>query len=201
MKRAAAGLVVALAAVLSTGCTVLAPVKTGAASYVLDRVPADLPRQAAHPRTLRVLGPEAVPLYATRRMVYSSRPFEVGYFNESEWALPPAQMIQPLLVETLRRAGYVVETASAPQSGPHAFSLRTEILDLRQDFSAEPATFRIAMLFSLRRQATHQLVTAKELSASAPIREKSAYAGVVAANEAIEKLLRALAEFAASNTE
>ena len=183
----ARSLAVVLCAALSTGCTLLTPVKTDTTTYVLNGIPADLPRQTGPSGTLLVLVPETAPLYATRRMAYSTQAFQIGYFNESEWALAPAQMIQPLLVETMRSAGYSSEIASSPQSGRNTLTLRTEILELKQDFSLEPATFRVAMRFSLHREPTHQLVATKEVSVSEPMRERTAYAGVIAGNAAIEK--------------
>ena len=195
----ARSLAVVLCATLSTGCALLTPVKTDTTTYVLNGIPADLPRQTGPSGTLLVLVPETAPLYATRRMAYSTQAFQIGYFNESEWALAPAQMIQPLLVETMRSAGYFSEIASSPQSGRNTLTLRTEILELKQDFSLEPATFRVAMRFSLHREPTHQLVATKEVSVSEPMRERTAYAGVIAGNAAIEKMLRALAVFANGN--
>ena len=188
-----------LCATLSTGCALLTPVKTDTTSYVLNGMPADLPRQTGPSGTLMVLVPETAPLYASRRMAYSTQAFQIGYYNESEWAIAPAQMIQPLLVETMRGAGFSSEIASSSQSGRNTLTLRTEILELRQDFSLEPATFRVAMRFSLLREPTRQLVATKEMAFSEPIREKTAYGGVIAGNAAIEKMLRALADFAIGN--
>jgi len=200
MIRAKARLLaVALCATLSAGCTLLTPVKTDTTSYVLSGLPADLPRQTGPSRTLLVLVPETAPLFATRRMAYSTRDFQIGYFNESEWALAPAQMIQPLLVQTMRNAGYSSEIASSAQPSRGTLSLRTEILELKQDFNAEPATFRAVLRFSLLREPAHQLVATQDLSVSEPMRGKTAYDGVVAGNAAIEKMLRAVAAFANSN--
>jgi cholesterol transport system auxiliary component len=53
----------------------------------------------------------------------------------------------------------------------------------------------LAMRISLSRDATNQVVATKELSVSQPMSERNPYAGVVAANEAMPKLLRKLAEF------
>jgi cholesterol transport system auxiliary component len=193
-------LAIVLCATLSTGCTLLTPVKNDMTAYVLKGIPADLPRQVGPSGTLVVLVPETSPLYSTRRMAYSTQAFQIGYFNESEWALAPAQMIQPLLVETMRSAGYSSEIAPSSPSGRHTLTLRTEILELNQDFSSEPATFRLGMRFSLHREPAHQLVATKEVSVSEPMRERTAYAGVVAGNVAVEKMLRALAVFANGNS-
>ena len=82
-------LAVVLCAALSCGCTLLTPVKTDTTTYVLNGIPSDLPRQTGPSGSLLVLVPETAPLYATRRMAYSTQAFQIGYFNESEWALAP----------------------------------------------------------------------------------------------------------------
>jgi cholesterol transport system auxiliary component len=54
---------------------------------------------------------------------------------------------------------------------------------------------QLAMRFYLSREATNQVIATKELSVHEPMRERNPYAGVVAANEAMAKLLRELASF------
>jgi cholesterol transport system auxiliary component len=186
------------AAVLSAGCVLFTPVKTASAIYVLDKVPAGLPAGAALHATLSVPMPEASPLYATRRTAYGTQPHQVGYFIESEWALPPAQLIRPLLVETLRRSGRFddVDAAALPRG---EFILRSELLEFTQDFTSQPAVFRLRMRFALERAGSHRVPATRELSAIEPLRENTARAGAVAANDAMERLLRELAAFAADS--
>jgi cholesterol transport system auxiliary component len=188
------------AATLSAGCSVFAPVRIDTTSYVLDKVPAGSnATAAAGSPVLSVPMPEAAPLYATRQMAYSTEPHQIGHFNESEWALPPAQMVHPLLVETLRATGrFTVVDPAAPIRG--GFALRTEVLEVLQDFTVEPALFRLRMRVSLERGTDHGLVGARELSATEPLRENTARAGVAAGNQAIEKLLRDIAAFAVEKT-
>jgi cholesterol transport system auxiliary component len=196
--RAALVFVVAAAA-LSAGCSVFAPVRFEITSYVLDKLPVGLQATAAGPSAISVPMPEAAPLYATRRMAYSTERHQIGHFNESEWALPPAQMMQPLLVETLRRTGRfaAVDAAVAARAN---FTLRSEVLEVLQDFTVQPALFRLRMRVSLERGADRGIVAARELSATEPLRENTASAGVAAGNEAMEKLLREVAAFALENT-
>jgi cholesterol transport system auxiliary component len=104
-------------------------------------------------------------------------------------------MIQPLIVKTLRNTHYFSEILSPPHIGRHTFALRTEILELKQDFTSEPAMLQLAMRFDLSREATDQVIATKELSVREPMMERNPYAGVVAANEAIAKVLRELARF------
>jgi cholesterol transport system auxiliary component len=187
------------AAALSASCSVFTPVRTETTRYVLDQLPADVRTGPPGPAVISVAMPEVAPLYATRRMAYSTGPHEIAHFNESEWALPPAQMIQPLVAETLRRTGHFAQVdASVPAGG--SFVLRAEVPQLVQDFTVQPALFRLRLRVTLERGAGRQVAASRELSAAEPLRENTARAGVAAGNEAMRKLLRELAAFAVENT-
>jgi cholesterol transport system auxiliary component len=186
---------VVLCAVLLSGCALLAPVKTDTKKYALNDIPLDLPSERTHSATLLVLVPETESLYATTQMAYTTQAYQIAYFSRNEWAETPSQMIQPLIIETLRRTHYFGDVISSPDFGRHTFTLRSEILEIKQDFSSEPAMLQLTMRFYLSRAATNQVIATKELSAHEPMRERKPYAGVVAANEAMAKLLRELARF------
>jgi cholesterol transport system auxiliary component len=181
--------------VLISGCALFSPINIDTKKNVLDNIPHDLPSEKTHPATLLVLIPETTPAYATTQMAYSTEAYQVAYFTKNEWAETPSQMIQPLVVQTLRNTHYFSEVLSPPYFGHHTFGLRIEILELTQDFTSEPAMLQLAMRISLSREATNQVVATKEFSVSQPMRERNSYAGVVAANEAMPKLLRELARF------
>lgn len=184
---------IACAAFLS-GCTLFSPINVDTKKNVLNNIPLDLRSERTHAATLLVMEPETMPAYATTQMAYSTQAHQIAYFTKNEWAETPSQMIQPLIVQTLRNTHYFSEVLSPPDFGRHTFGLRIEILELKQDFTSEPAMLRLAMRISLSR-ATNQVVASKQLSVSQPMSEKTPYAGVVAANEAMPKLLRELAEF------
>jgi cholesterol transport system auxiliary component len=181
--------------VFLAGCSSFSPVNMDTKKNVLDDIPLDLPRESTHAATLLVLIPETVPAYATTQMAYSIEAHQIAYFTKNEWAETPSQMIQPLIVETLRNTHYFSEVLSPPDFGRHTFGLRVEILEIKQDFTSTPAMLRLAMRISLARDATNQIIATKELSVSQSMSERNPYAGVVAANEAMPKLLRELAAF------
>lgn len=185
----------ALCVVLFSGCTLFSPIKIDTKQSVLNNVPLDLPSAKTHSATLLVLVPEATPLYATTQMAYTTQAYQVAYFSQNEWAETPTQMIQPLIVTALSNTHYFSEVVSQPHFGRHTFVLRIEILELKQDFTSEPAMLQLAMRFQLSREASHQVIATKELSVREPMRERNPYAGVVAANEAMAKVLRELASF------
>ncbi len=181
--------------VFFSGCTLFSPVNTDTKKYVLNDIPLDLPSERTHSATLLVLVPDTMPAYATTQMVYSTQAYQIAYFSKNEWAETPSQMIQPLIVKTLRNTHYFSEVLSPPYFGRYTFALHIEILELKQDFTSEPAMLQLAMRIHLSREATNQIVATKELSVREPMSERNPYAGVVAANEAMPKLLRELAKF------
>ena len=186
---------VAVCLSLFSGCALLSPVKIETKKNVLNKVTIDVPSEKTRPATLLVLAPETNAIYDTTQMAYTTEAYQIGYFSQNEWAETPSQMIQPLIVQTIRNTRYFSEVVSPPHFGRHTFALRTEIQELKQDFTSDPATLQLAMRFDLSREATNKVTATKELSVQEPMREKTPYAGVVAANDALAKLLRELAKF------
>lgn len=197
--RGSAALIACVA--FCSGCALFSPVNVDTRRNVLSNIPLDLPSETAHSTTLLVLTPDTARAYATTQMAYSTRPYQIAYFTRNEWAETPSQMIQPLIVQTLRSTRHFSEVLSAPYFGHPTFGLRTEILELKQDFTSEPATLRLAMRIVLSRAATNQVIATREWLLSQPMSERTPYAGVVAANEAMQKLLRELALFVVEKTD
>lgn len=189
----------ALVVALLPGCALLSPAQVDSKKYVLNTIPADLPRQPGQGATLLVLPPDTMPIYATTLMAYTPQAHEIAYFSQNEWAATPTQMLLPLIVETLRRTQYFRAVWPSPYVGPHSFVLRSELLELQQDFSTEPATLKLAIRVSLSRAASDQLIATQELRVQEPMPERAPYGGVVAANRAMERLLRQLAQFVPDN--
>jgi cholesterol transport system auxiliary component len=186
---------IVLSIVIFSGCSLFSPVKIETKRHELDAFPLDLPSEKTRPATILVLAPAASPLLASTQMAYSTHVYETAYFSRNEWAETPSQMIQPLIVKTLRSTRFFSDVSSPPDLGRHTFVLRTEILELTQDFISEPAAVKLTMRISLSRETPAQLVAAIELSEREPMREKNPDAGVAAANEALSKLLGELARF------
>jgi cholesterol transport system auxiliary component len=186
--------------VFFSGCTLFAPVNVDTKKHVLDNIPLDLPSERTHPATLLVLVPDSMPAYATTQMAYSTQAYQIAYFTKNEWAETPAQMIQPLVVKTLRNTHYFSEVLSPPYFGRHTFALRIEILELKQDFTSEPATLQLAMRSYLSCETTNRVFATKDLSVREPMAERNPDAGVVAANEAVAQQLRELAKFVVEQT-
>jgi len=178
-----------------SACAMLSPANMTTEKSVLDNIPRDLPNQQTHLTTLLVLLPEIQAIYDTTQMAYTTRAHQIAYFSRNEWAGTPSQMMLPLIVETIRDTHYFKEVLSVPDFGRHTYALRSEILDLKQDFISNPATFKLTMRYYLIREMTDQVIATRYIAMSVPMRERTPYAGVTAGNEAAEKMLRELVKF------
>ena len=188
-------ILLALCVSILSSCGLFSPVNMETKKYVLNKIPSDLPKENSRAASLSVLIPETVPIYDSTQMAYTNQAYQIAYFSRNEWGETPSQMIQPLIVQAIQKTNYFSAVLSQPHFGRHTYALRTEILELKQDFTSNPATLELAMRFQLSREATNQIIATKELSVREPMLEKTPYAGVVAANDATAKLLLQLARF------
>lgn len=193
-RRALAG---ALVAVVS-GCS-LAPVEVEARHALLDSLPSDIPVSTPLAATLLVLETDASPAYDTRGMVYSVAPHELAYFARTEWSDKPARMLNALLVRTIEGMRRFRAVAAPPYAAPVDFTLATELVELRQDFTATPPVERLALRAELR-DAQGRSIAATQFEAREPVAERSPQAGAMAANKGAARVLRDLARFVADNT-
>jgi cholesterol transport system auxiliary component len=187
--------VAALLALLMTGCTLLSPVHIETKKGILDQMPLTVPQQATHKTTLLVLPPDTAPVYNTTQMAYRLRPYQVSYFTQNEWGATPAQMMLPLLVKTLENTHYFSEVFTPPYSSRYTYALRTQIVELTQDFTAESPIVHLSLRVQLSSGATGEVIASKEIELREPMQEKAPYSGVVAANSATARALRDVATF------
>ncbi|MGA8145790.1 MAG: ABC-type transport auxiliary lipoprotein family protein [Candidatus Acidiferrales bacterium] len=102
MRRAKQAVLVAVLVGTFSGCGGARPTKY----YVLD-VPAAPATQgdSPFPVSLIVARPITSHLYRDDRIVYGSGPVELGTYEFERWAQSPADMVQDLLVTSLRATG------------------------------------------------------------------------------------------------
>ncbi|RYF36124.1 MAG: hypothetical protein EOO25_21420, partial [Comamonadaceae bacterium] len=138
----ACGILLLAAAALS-GCAFVpeAPVTTA----LLDQVPTEIPRRPASRLALLVFPPKARPSLDTLQMAYSLRAHHLAYLARNQWAETPPQMLHPLLLRTLEATGAFASVLAPPAASGPTLGLRTEIIDLMQDFSQEPPLLRLAL--------------------------------------------------------
>jgi cholesterol transport system auxiliary component len=182
----------AVLAAFTGGCTLLAPVDTAVATALLDQLPLDPPIAKRPGGVLLVYPPECRPAFDTMKMAYTARAHELAFFARHEWAERPGQMLQPLLVRTLVATRCSAAVVTPPYAGPFAYTLRTELQELVQDFGVDPPQLRVALRIVIGDR--ERVVASDDIRAAEPMRQKNAEAGVDAANIAVAAVLRAVAQ-------
>jgi cholesterol transport system auxiliary component len=194
MKRALRSCAQALLLAATLAGCALAP-EAPITSALLDALPTEVPRRAPSRFTLLVLPPEARPALDTREMAYSLRPHHVAYFVRNQWAETPPQMLQPLLLRTLEATGAFAAVIAPPAGGGPTLGLRTEIVELVQDFSQDPPLLRLALRVRLSDEGANRVLGTREIALAETMRQQSPAAGVAAANVAVARALREVAAF------
>jgi cholesterol transport system auxiliary component len=194
-------IVVALSVPTASSCAPLSPARIETKKEVLNKIPPALPQQETRAVTLLVFPPETSPLYDTTQIAYTIRPYQIAYFSQHEWGETPSRMLQPLLVRTLQNTHYFRAVLKPPYSGRYTYSLRTEILELMQDFTSEPATLQLSLRVRLSNDTANRIIATKEISLREPMQQKTPYAGVMAANDATAKALQKVTEFVLEKTD
>lgn len=183
-----------------TGCG-LSPVSSDPnATYLLNTLPSHIPDKHRDAGTIFVMTPQTQPSYNTTRMAYTVKPYQIAYFARSQWAETPAQMLQPLIVQSLQNTHYYHAVASAPYMGKYRYVLTTDIVKLQQNYVMHPVSAEFFVRAQLSQAATGQVIATKMIAVRVPIRCKTPYGGVMAANNATGKLLAELTNFCIEHT-
>lgn len=179
-----------------SGCSVLGPVKSEPSStYVINALPNVMPAKRVRGGILLVTMPDTAPAYNTTQMVYSNKPFQMGYFSQNQWAETPGQMLFPLIIQTLENRHYYQAVVGAPYGGRTDYTLNTNVIALQQNYTCKPAVLQLVVSAQLNRTLTNEVTAIRQFVIRVPLKERNPYAGVLAANEAAVKLLQELVEF------
>lgn len=196
-------LLAACGAAMLAGCsgTLLPKPAAAPARHTLDTgVP--LPSPAA-PRAdapvLVVATPRAAPGHDSRRMVYLRQAQELEAFAFHEWVEPPAAMLAPLLVRALQHGGAFRAVLLAPSVVAGTWRLETEQVRLQQDFSTQPSQVRLSLRAVLLDASQRQVIAWREFDTQVAAASDDPAAGVLAASQATQRLVAAVADFCAGH--
>lgn len=183
---------------LVTGCTGLKPPEVESVSlYLLDAHPA---RQVQVPRrdaVLAVGATRALAGFDTPRMAYATQPYELDYFARSRWADTPARMLSALIVRALDDSSGFRAVVHNPAVVAADLRLDTELVRLQHEFLEKPSRVRITLRAQLVDLNERRVIAGREFEEVEVATADHAYAGVAAANRALDRLLRRLADFCA----
>lgn len=146
--------------------------------------------------TLLVNTPRSAPGFESSHMVYIETPYRLDYFATHAWVDSPARMMAPLIRRDLESSGLFEKVVSSPvRSINYNLRLEFELQYLQQDFTAGKNEEQVGVRVDLFDVSHHELIGSKVFSLSEPAKARTPYAGVVAANQMMPRLMMDVIRF------
>jgi cholesterol transport system auxiliary component len=183
-----------------SACSMFSPVPNANTTYLVNTLPRDIPVRREHAGTIMVAATDSVPVYNTVDMAYTTSAYQIAYFAKSTWAETPAQMLKPLLVETLHKTHHYRVVTSSETAGHSDYVLHTQIIEFRQVFDLGASALHFKLAAQIVKTGTGKVVATKLFNVVQPAPYNSPYGGVIAANEATAEMLRQVAKFCVRRT-
>ncbi len=175
------------------GCS---PVKPSIENqYQLDSYSQKQLTRKTAPYTLLVTTPEAVSGFQTNQMMYVTKKFELTNFAHSAWISPPADMLYPLMVQSLQHSGYFHAVASGVNSQLTDYRLDTQLIDLKQNFLKKPSFIDFSAKVVLSQVSHSEVIASRIIHIRIPCTSDAPYGGVIAANQAAEQFTANVTQF------
>jgi len=194
-----------LALTINAGCGALFPKAAVQPSfYTLDSAPvvprvevSGVSRGLTQVPTLIVNVPSAASGFDSTHIIYARGSHTHEYFAHNEWVDTPARMLAPLIVAAIEGRGGFRAVLPAPSAAAGDLRLDTEIMRLVQDFADKPNRVHFTLRAYMVDDATRRVIAWREFNETVAAESEDPYAGVVAANRAVQIVLEKLADFCA----
>lgn len=190
---------------LISGCAALRPeALPHPRFYSLDQdstilaAPRTLPKVAP---TLLVSTPRAVAGFDSSRIIYLRQPHQLEYFAHSEWIDTPTRMLTPLLITAMENSGTFRAVAHTPGPASGEIRLDSEILQLQHEFTGGSSRVRFVLRAYLVEESSRRVIATRQFEAVMMTTSEDTYSGVIAANQAVQSVLKDLAAFCRESLE
>ena len=145
--------------------------------------------------TLVINPPRAAPGFDSQRIIYLREAHKLEYFANSEWVDPPARMLGTLLLASLQNSGAFRAVVLAPGTATGELRLETDIIRLQQEFQTRPSRVLFTLRATLLDDKTRRVLAWREFDANVAAPTDDPYGGVLAANLAVQSVLKELVAF------
>lgn len=175
-----------------SACSLMSPVKTDPATlYLLKTVPS-VSKHKTHSMSLLITPMDSSSTYNSAEMIYTMKPYRIGYFAKHRWVQPPAQMLQPLVVESFQRSHFFHAIGSGSVVGHYDYVLNTQLLEMQQSFTEDSSYVHIVLRAQLVNFTTGKIMGSWTFRATEPATEYGPVGGVMALNAASAQVIRQL---------
>lgn len=145
--------------------------------------------------------PNAVAGYQTEDMLYTDKLYALKPFLHSAWIHQPAEMLLPLIIQSLQQSGYFQTVASGPGSEVTDYRLDTQLIELHQNFIVKPSIISFTVNIVLVRTKDDYVIGSRIMRYQIPCLKDSPYGGVLAANHATEHFTADVTNFSIKQIE
>lgn len=177
---------------LLASCAVKSPIKN---QYKLSAFERASKQIRPSPYSILVAQPSAVSGYQTEQMLYILKPFELKPFSRNVWIGPPANMLFPLILQSLQSSHYFSAVVSSPYSDKADYRLETELIELQQNFLIDPSVLQLVVKVVLSHISDNRVLASKIMTQQIPCPTNTPYGGVIAANQATQSFTKTLIAF------
>lgn len=153
-------------------------------------------KQHRNNKTLLVSLPIPDPGFESNKMIYEPLPFSLRGYANHQWAAPPAEMILPMLAQSMMNQGYYKAVVTTPFTGLTNYRLDTRVISFTQDFTQPTSREHVILQETLINSTTNEVMASKQFSVYVPAPQNNPYSGVVAANRAVAALANEIAAWA-----
>ena len=145
--------------------------------------------------SILVAAPQAVSGYQTAQMLYVEKPYELSPFARNAWIDPPANMLFPLLFQSLQHSNYFKAVASTPYAEETNYRLDTQLIELQQNFLKHPSIVQISIKVVLSDLKRNKVAGSHIFRRQIPCSRDNPFAGVVATNRGVKQLTADITEY------
>jgi cholesterol transport system auxiliary component len=139
--------------------------------------------------------------YDTEQMLYMDKPYALSSFAHSAWISSPANMLYPLIIQSLEHSHYFFAIASGPDADKTDYRLDTQVIALQQNFLKRPSMLQLSIKVVLTHIQDNRIVASRLMTQDIACSEDTPYGGVVAANHAAYAFTDRLAKFVVHATQ
>ena len=122
-------------------------------------------------------------------MAYVAQPYRIDYFAQNAWADAPARMLKNVLVQDLASSGLFAFVHADSNGVEDTWRLDSYLAELVQTFSPTSSEVRLTIRFDLVDLTRRAVLFSDTISVTEPASAREPYAGVVAANVAMRRVL------------
>ncbi|CDZ77825.1 ABC-type uncharacterized transport system, auxiliary component [Legionella massiliensis] len=190
-------LVLILTGFLLSACS---PVKTSISNqYKLDSYSAKPLGGSSAKQSILITAPEAASGYQSTEMLYVKKAYELSSFANNAWVDQPANMLLPLLAQSLQRSGYFYAVTSSVNSEHTDYRLDTQLIELQQNFLKKPSQIDLVVKVVLTHMSDNRVIASRVISQHINCPTDTPYGGVIAANLATNRFTAEVSDFVVSH--